>query len=53
MDELRAEYRLAAKLGDEIHIYTREEEGCFYVVMADAEKSPYVLTCFTGERKES
>ena len=51
VDELRAEYRLAAKLGDEVHIYTKEEEGCFYVVMTDKEKSPHVITCFTGGRK--
>ncbi len=51
VDELRAEYRLAAKLGDEVQIYTKEEEGCFYVVMTDKEKSPYVITCFSGKRK--
>lgn len=51
VDELRAEYRLAAKLGDEVHVYTKEEEGCFYVVMMDKEKTPYVITCFSGKRK--
>lgn len=48
VDELRVEYRLAAKLGDEIQICTKMEKNCFYVVMADKEQSPYVITCFRG-----
>lgn len=49
VDELRVEYRLAAKHGDEIDIYTKKMKDCFYVMMADKEKSPYVITCFQGE----
>lgn len=48
VDELKVEYRLAAKLGDEIDIYTENTEDGYYVVMTDKEKSPYVITCFTG-----
>lgn len=49
VDELRVEYRLAAKFGDEMDIYTKRMKDCFYVVMANKEKSPYVITCFQGE----
>lgn len=49
VDELKVEYRLAAKLGDEIDIYTKNTEDGYYVVMTDKEKSPYVITCFTGK----
>jgi acyl-ACP thioesterase len=46
--ELMVEYRLAAKLGDKIQIYTKQEDGCFYVVMMKEPKTPYVITCFKG-----
>lgn len=48
VDELRVEYRLAAKLGDEMDIYTKNTEDGYYVVMTDKGKSPYVITCFMG-----
>lgn len=51
VDELQIEYRLAAKLGDEMCFYTKKEEDCFYVVIADEKKSPYVITCFTGSQE--
>ncbi len=51
VDELMVEYRLAAKLGDEIDIYTKQEEDCFYVVMTDKEKSPYVISRFIGREQ--
>ncbi len=50
VSELRVEYRLAAKLGDEIQIHTKEEDGKYYVVMTDDNKSPYVITSFAKER---
>lgn len=46
VNELRVEYRLAAKLGDEIQILTKQEGENYYVVMTDAERSPYVILCF-------
>lgn len=49
VEELRVEYRLAAKLGEQIDIYTKQEGDCYYVVMTDQEKSPYVITCFQGK----
>ncbi len=52
VSELRVEYRLAAKLGDSMYVYTKEEDGNYYVVLADEEKAPYVITCFTKAIKE-
>ena len=52
VEELRVEYRLAAKLGDEIQCYTCEQEEGFYVVMTDKEKSPFAITCFKGRIEE-
>ena len=45
--ELRAEFRLAAKMGDTLYIRTAENEGHFYVVFTDAEENPYFLSDFT------
>lgn len=52
VDELRVEYRLAAKLGDEIDIYTKQVDDCYFVVMTDKDKSPYAITCFKGRQKK-
>lgn len=46
VEELLVEYRLAAKLGDEIRVGTGMENNCFYVVLMDKEDAPYVITCF-------
>lgn len=45
--ELRAEFRLAAKMGDTLHIRTAETDEHFYVVFTDADKNPYFLSEFT------
>lgn len=47
-EELRVEYRLAAKLGDDIYINTKQTEDGFYVVMTDIDNAPYVITYFQG-----
>ncbi len=53
VEELRVEYRLAAKLGEEIFIYSKQTEEGYFVVMTDKEQSPYAITCFKGKvRKE-
>ncbi len=49
-EELLVEYRLAARLGDEICIYTKEEADGFYVVMTDENKNPYAIHCFQKGR---
>lgn len=45
--ELRAEFRLAAKMGDTMYIRTAESEEHFYVVFTDADENPYFLSEFT------
>ena len=45
--ELRAEFRLAAKMGDTLYIRTAETDEHFYVVFTDADKNPYFLSEFT------
>ncbi len=40
------EYRLAAKLGDELKVNTAYGEEGFYVVLTDAQKSPYAIVRF-------
>ena len=52
VEELRVEYRLAAKLGDEIQFYQCENEEGIFVVMTDTQKNPYAITCFQGRIKE-
>lgn len=49
VDELQVEYRLAAKMGDEIRVNTKQEEDGFYVILTDEEKSPYAVVHFQGE----
>lgn len=44
--ELRAEFRLAAKMGDTLHLHTAGAASCFYVVLADQEGEPYFLCEF-------
>ncbi len=48
VSELRAEFRLAAKMGDTLYIYSGEENGFYYVVFTDQEKTPYFACEFTG-----
>lgn len=55
--ELRAEYRLAARLGDTLYVHTSSEakidsenhadKNLYYVVLTDADKNPYFLCEFT------
>ena len=44
--DLQVEYRLAAKLGDQIRVQTKQDEDGFYVVMSDADGAPYAITRF-------
>lgn len=46
VSELCAEYRLATHLGDEICLFTAEEDGKFYVIIADEKEQPYFLSSF-------
>lgn len=46
VSELCAEYRLAAHLGDELFFYTGQEEGLYYVIIADQNQNPYFLSSF-------
>lgn len=50
--DLRVEYRLAAKLGETIDIYTKQVDDSFYVVMTDKEKAPFAITCLKEWRNE-
>lgn len=45
--ELRAEFRLAAKMGDTLYIRTAKTDTHFYAVFTDAEGNPYFLSEFT------
>ena len=45
--ELRAEFRLAAKMGDTMYIRTGVMDGKFYVIFTDKEENPYFLSEFT------
>jgi acyl-ACP thioesterase len=47
VSEFRAEFRLAAKMGDTMYIRTASEKGKFYVVFTDKEENPYFLSEFT------
>ena len=44
--ELRAEFRLASKMGDTLYIRTAEENGTYYTVFTDSEGSPYFIAEF-------
>ena len=46
--DLQVEYRLAAKLGEQIRVNTKRTEDGFYVVMTDTDGSPYAITRFRG-----
>lgn len=46
VSEFRAEFRLAAKMGDTLYIRTCEENGFFYVVFTDKEENPYFISEF-------
>lgn len=45
--ELRAEFRLAAKMGDTLYIRTAQTAEHFYVIFTDSEETPYFLSEFT------
>ena len=47
VSEFRAEFRLAAKMGDTLYIRTASENGKFYVVFTVKEENPYFLSEFT------
>ena len=44
--EFRAEFRLAATMGDTLHVRTGTENGFFYVVFTDEEGTPYFISEF-------
>lgn len=44
--DLQAEYRLAAKLGEEIQVCTKQEDDVFYVVLASPDGKPYAIMRF-------
>lgn len=46
VSEFRAEFRLAAKMGDTMYIRTKAENEFFYVVFTDKEGSPYFISEF-------
>lgn len=48
VSELRAEFRLAAKMGDTLYIRTAQDDEHFYVVLTDADENPYFLCEFSG-----
>lgn len=45
--ELRAEFRLAAKMGDTMYIRTGTMDGKFYVIFTDQKGDPYFLSEFS------
>lgn len=47
--ELRAEFRLAAKMGDTLYLRTAFRENCYYVVITDKEGEPYFLSEFISQ----
>ena len=51
VSELRAEFRLAAKMGDTLYIRTARDDEHFYVVLTDADENPYFLCEFSGSVK--
>lgn len=44
--ELRAEFRLATRMGDTLYLRTTVQENLFYVVLTDEEGEPYFLCEF-------
>lgn len=48
VSEFRAEFRLAAKMGDTMYIRTARQEDYFYVVFTDEEGNPYFISEFQG-----
>lgn len=44
--EFRAEFRLAAKMGDTMYVKTAQEGDCFYVVFTDDKDTIYFLSEF-------
>lgn len=47
--EFRAEFRLAAKMGDTMYVRTAKTDEHFYVIFTDEEENPYFLSEFTSE----
>lgn len=52
VSELRAEFRLAAKMGDTMYIRTGVMDEKLYVIFTDKEGTPYFLSEFTEKEKE-
>lgn len=50
VSEFRAEFRLAAKMGDTLYIRTASDEDKFYVIFTDADGEPYFLSEFMKKR---
>lgn len=46
VSEFRAEFRLAAKMGDTLYVRTCKKDDYFYVVFTDAEEKPYFISEF-------
>ena len=43
INQMLAEYKKSAKLGDVMHLYTGVEDGKFYVDMRDDENNTYAV----------
>ena len=46
VSEFRAEFALAARMNDILHVKTAENDGCFYVVFTTDEGKPYFISEF-------
>ncbi len=51
VSEFRAEFRLAAKMGDTLYTRTGTCDGCFYVVFTDRDGTPYFVSEFMRKGK--
>lgn len=49
VSEFRAEFRLAAKMGDTMYVKTATTKEHFYVIFTDKDNVPYFLSEFTSE----
>lgn len=45
--QMRAEYKISARLGDVIIPYTKEENGIYTVGLCNEEKKPYAVVEFS------
>ena len=47
--QMRAEYKISARLGDVIIPYTKEENGIYTVGLCNEEKKPYAVVEFSPQ----